>query len=122
MEMNTPSELDTIAELARLGKTTSGGICLCCGQALDAERRALDTEGVIKSLAGKGQPTLTSLVAEAMGTITILSMAKQSAEVIRTISELMHVQGKMPDAMYHRMVAGANQIREDALRLEGREE
>jgi hypothetical protein len=117
MEMNTPSELDTIAELARLGKTTEGGVCLCCGQMLNAESRAIDAEGVLRSLAGKGPKPAKPTVE-----LTILDMAKQAAEVIRTASILLHVTGKMPDDVYRRTIAGTNQIREDALKLERREE
>jgi hypothetical protein len=113
--MNTPSELDTITEITRLGKTTEGGVCLCCGQMLNAESRALDAEGAIRSLAGKGPKPAKPTVE-----LTILDMAKQAAEVIRNISVLLRVQGKMPDDVYRRTIASANQIREDALRLERR--
>jgi hypothetical protein len=116
--MTTPSELDTIAEITRLGKTTKGGICLCCGQVLNAESRAMNAEGALRSLAGKG-PKPTPPIAEAIGAGTILEMGKQAAEVIRNTSILLHVTGKMPDDVYRQMIANANQIREDALRLEG---
>jgi hypothetical protein len=48
----------------------------------------------------------------------IIDMAKQSVEVIRNLALLMHVQGKISDDVFHRMVKSANTIQKDALKLE----
>jgi len=63
-------------------------------------------------------PPVENNVTDEMLFEAIISMAKELAELIRNLAVLMHLNGRMPDDVFHRMVKSANTIQKDALKLE----